>query len=79
MYFGIIYLLWFISLPFIVCIAAGLNNNSPWVCEKTVMIIYVTFNFVFLVVLGTLLWPSRAAEYFQISTRDIGTMPYESI
>lgn len=74
--FGISYIVWFISLPFVAAIAAGLD---PWVRQKVVMSLYVTFNFIFLSLLGFLLWPSRAHEYFQIGTRDIGSMPYDTI
>jgi len=76
LYFGVIYLIWFLSLPFIASVAAGL---SPWVRQKVVMSMYVTCNAIFLFVLGFLLWPSRASEYFQISARDIGSTPYDSI
>jgi hypothetical protein len=61
----------------ITSIAAGVD---PWVRQKTVMSLYVTFNFIFLVVFGVLLWPSRASEYFQISARSsIGSVPYDAI
>jgi hypothetical protein len=76
-WFGVSYLVWFLVLPFITSIAAGLD---PWVRQKTVMIMYVTFNTVFLVVLGVLLWPTRASEYFQISAGGgIGAQPYDAI
>lgn len=77
LWFGIAFLVWFLALPFITSVAAGLD---PWMRLKTVMSLYVTFNIVFLVVLGVLLWPSRASEYFQITTRSsIGSMPYDAI
>eukprot|EP00026_Physarum_polycephalum_P008841 Phypoly_transcript_08944.p1 GENE.Phypoly_transcript_08944~~Phypoly_transcript_08944.p1 ORF type:complete len:471 (+),score=83.81 Phypoly_transcript_08944:184-1413(+) len=77
LYFGIAYLVWFLILPFITIVATGLD---PWVRQKTVMIMYVTFNTLFLVLFGFLLWPSRAGEYFQLSAQGgIGSVPYDAI
>jgi len=80
LYFGIAFLVWFLTLPFITSVGAG---SHPWHRQKIVMSMYVTFNTIFLVVLGVLLWPSRAGEYFQISAKGsvggFGSVPYDSI
>jgi hypothetical protein len=78
LYFGIVMFIWFLSLPIVTAIAESLTNHEV-LRLKVVMILYVTFNAIFLIVLGFLLWPSRAYDYFQISARNIDTMPYESI
>lgn len=76
--FAFTFIFWFLVLPLITAIAGGID---PWVREKTVMALYVTFNFLFLVVIGVLLWPSRAGEYFQISDKSgsFGSVPYDAI
>lgn len=77
LWFGVSFTIWFLALPFITSVAAGLD---PWMRQKTVMGLYVTFNTVFLVILGALLWPSRASEYFQISSSSrFGSVPYDAI
>jgi len=78
LWFGVSYLVWFSILPLITVIAAAVD---PWVRMKTVFILYVTSNAVALAGLGFLLWPTRANEYFQISSHlDIaGTIPYDTI
>jgi hypothetical protein len=78
LYFGIVYFIWFLSLPIVTVIAQLLTHHEV-LRQKVVMILYVTFNAIFLMVLQYLLWPSRAYEYFQISARNIDTMPYEAI
>eukprot|EP01113_Clastostelium_recurvatum_P003959 TRINITY_DN11755_c0_g2_i2.p1 TRINITY_DN11755_c0_g2~~TRINITY_DN11755_c0_g2_i2.p1 ORF type:complete len:418 (+),score=92.58 TRINITY_DN11755_c0_g2_i2:57-1310(+) len=79
--FGVAYLIWFLMLPLIVSIAAGLAKNEPWMMSKSVTGLYVTTNAVALAGLAYLLWPTRANEYFQISSHlDIaGTIPYDTI
>jgi len=76
--FGVCYIVWFLILPLITAISAGVD---PWVRMKTVFILYITSNAVALAGMGYLLWPTRANEYFQISSHlDIaGTIPYDTI
>jgi len=76
--FGVCYIAWFLILPLITAISAGVD---PWQRMKTVYILYVTSNSVALAGLAYLLWPTRANEYFQISSHlDIaGTIPYDTI
>ncbi|KYQ90535.1 hypothetical protein DLAC_09160 [Tieghemostelium lacteum] len=65
LYFGIAFVAWFISLPFICIIAAAVD---PWVRLKTVIAFYVTFNALAFTAVAFLLAPSRANEYFSISS-----------
>jgi len=76
--FGIAYTIWFLILPFITIVAAGID---PWMRMKTVLGMYVTTNAIALAGLAFLLWPTRASEYFMISSHlDIsGSLPYGSI
>eukprot|EP01133_Synstelium_polycarpum_P016644 gene16644-19775_t len=78
LYFGIAFVVWFISLPFICIIASAVD---AWVRAKTVTAFYVTFNAIGLTALSVLLSPSRASDYFTISGRvdSAGSVPYESI
>jgi len=62
-YFGVVYVIWFVALPIIVIIAAAL---SPWVREKIVTGLTLSINSLAFLALGFLLWPSRASEYFSI-------------
>jgi len=76
--FGIAYTIWFLILPFITIVAA---MTHPWMRMKVVLGMYVTTNALALAGLGFLLWPTRASEYFMISSHlDIsGSLPYGSI
>ncbi|GAM23190.1 hypothetical protein SAMD00019534_063650 [Acytostelium subglobosum LB1] len=77
-YFGVCFSLWFLALPFICIIASAVD---PWVRQKAVLAMYVTFNFLALVGMSVLLSPQRASDYFTISGRvdTAGSLPYESI
>jgi len=81
MWFGIAYSIWFLMLPLITIIASTFPETHKWTEKKLVTIMYVTFNGLALAGLQFLLWPTRANEYFQMSTRlDLaGTMPYDAI
>eukprot|EP01132_Coremiostelium_polycephalum_P004083 gene4083-5111_t len=76
LYFGVSFVFWFLSLPLISIIAAGVE---PWVRQKTVLAIYVTFNALALYIISFLLSPSRASDFFTISGRvdNAGTQSYE--
>jgi len=62
---GIFCACWFLSLPFIVVIAAIL---SSWVRLKIVQTMYVSMNILALMVFSYLFWPSKLSEYFNVKT-----------
>ncbi|KAF2074745.1 hypothetical protein CYY_003933 [Polysphondylium violaceum] len=72
--FGISFVFWFIALPMICIIASAVD---PWVRQRTVLGFYVTFNAVAIAVASFLLSPSRASDYFSISSSE-GTHSYEN-
>jgi hypothetical protein len=74
--FGILYLVWFLSLPLVTSIAAVID---PWMRQKVVLSLYVTMNAVFVLGLGYVFWPTVASEYFKISSLDIMATPYGAI
>eukprot|EP01116_Phalansterium_solitarium_P011476 TRINITY_DN27167_c0_g1_i1.p1 TRINITY_DN27167_c0_g1~~TRINITY_DN27167_c0_g1_i1.p1 ORF type:complete len:420 (-),score=67.38 TRINITY_DN27167_c0_g1_i1:290-1549(-) len=82
--FGATYLVWFLMLPLVCALAAAM---PPWERYKVVQSLYVTTNAAAIFVLQWLLWPSRAAEYFQISRSDLlvvssgfgASSPYETL
>lgn len=65
MFFGALYSLWFLSLPFFAVVGAAVN--APW-RERTVDILVMVANCLWYGVLGFMLWPSRATTYFEIQT-----------
>jgi len=78
LWFGATYVAWFAALPLIALIATGV---PAWSELRVVTVMYVTANALALGGMQFLLWPSRANEYFQISSRlDLaGTIPYDAI
>jgi len=65
---GLLYGVWFLGLPFVNFLVFALD---PWVREKIVKSISLLITTAAYTVLVFLLWPSRAEEYFDISTPDI--------
>jgi len=65
---GVLYTPWFLALPLVVFCTLALD---PWVQDKTTTDMEVTFNTMAYFVFAWFLWPSRAEEYFQISTPDV--------
>eukprot|EP01120_Amphizonella_sp_Union-15-10_P017391 TRINITY_DN963_c0_g1_i1.p1 TRINITY_DN963_c0_g1~~TRINITY_DN963_c0_g1_i1.p1 ORF type:complete len:434 (-),score=47.48 TRINITY_DN963_c0_g1_i1:78-1379(-) len=61
--FGAALGVWFIALPIVVAIAAGID---PWMRAKVVNGLSLTVNALGFGALAFLLWPSRAQEYFSI-------------
>jgi len=80
-WFGAAFIAWFAALPFIALVASGMHEKHPWSELRVVTVLYVTANALALSGMQFLLWPSRANEYFQISSRlDLaGTIPYDAI
>jgi GPR180/TMEM145, transmembrane domain len=67
-FLGFGFSLWFAALPTIVIVASWMD---PWVRLKTVTAISMTVTAAAHCAMIGLLWPSRAAKYFRISTPDI--------
>jgi len=61
--FAITFSIWFVAIPLVVIFAAVI---SPWWRHKTVEGIQLTINSLALLMLGIMLWPTRASEYFSI-------------
>jgi len=59
---------WFLALPFVVFLSFALD---PWVRDKTVKSLQLTFTFVGYAVMAYLQWPTRATDYFDISTPEV--------
>eukprot|EP01121_Diplochlamys_sp_Union-15-3_P022340 TRINITY_DN9471_c0_g1_i2.p1 TRINITY_DN9471_c0_g1~~TRINITY_DN9471_c0_g1_i2.p1 ORF type:complete len:425 (-),score=30.17 TRINITY_DN9471_c0_g1_i2:17-1291(-) len=59
--FGIIFTIWFISLPLFVGIAMEL---SPWWKLKLIDGLILTTNGIALVILGVIVWPNRSSDFF---------------
>ncbi|GAM19613.1 hypothetical protein SAMD00019534_027880 [Acytostelium subglobosum LB1] len=79
MFFGIAFVIWFISLPFICIVASAVD---PWIRQRTVLAFYVTFNFIAMTGMSILLSPYKAGDFLSISTTasgEAGSLPYESI
>lgn len=80
--FGIFYAVWFLLLPLIVIIAAAV---TAWVKMKLIFPLYLIMNFLAMVWLVWLLWPTHASEYFtSIGKKDLllsgrSSSPYESL
>jgi len=80
--FGIFVSIWFLSLPFIVIVAAIL---SPWVRYKIVQTMYVTVNVIALMVFSYLFWPSKIQDFFNVKTDVLlgngggASSPYETL
>lgn len=65
---AIVYLPWFFGLPLVTLLTLQL---SPWVAERIVKTVSLLISTAGYMVLSYLLWPSRAEEYFNISTPDV--------
>lgn len=63
-----VYFPWFFGLPAVSILTLML---SPWVAMKAYSTVSVLFSMFGFFVLSFLLWPSRAEEYFNISTPDV--------
>jgi len=66
--FGIIYTIWFLLLPLIVIIAKV--DAADWNKYRLVQGLYLTLNLLGFGILVFLFWPSKAAEYFQMTKTD---------
>jgi len=64
---GLIYYPWFFGLPFITVLQFALD---PWVREKFVDMFSIIISTIGYSFLAFLLWPSRAEEYFAITSPD---------
>jgi len=64
----ILYSLWFAVLPVIVVVGLRLD---PWWCEKIVETFSLSVTTIAFFVMGFLLWPSRAEQYFKIKIPDV--------
>jgi hypothetical protein len=78
---GIIYSLYFLVLPFIVTLGAGI---APWVVAKTVYSVSLTIRTLWVGGLCYMFWPTKADKFFRISARShavtvSSTLPYEDI
>lgn len=65
---AIVYFPWFFGLPLVTLLTLRLN---PWVAERIVKTVSLIVSTAGYAVLSYLLWPSRAEEYFNISTPDV--------
>jgi len=66
--FAVGFAIWFLTLPFIVSIAAGV---AVWVRAKTVFSIYLIQNFLGMGFLTFLFLPKFSKEYFQMTKKDL--------
>jgi hypothetical protein len=66
--FGGAYPVWFIMLPFIAIVASAI---AAWDRFKIVQALYLVMNLIGFSAIAFLLWPSRVAEYFEISKTDL--------
>jgi len=66
--FAAAFSIWFIMLPFIAIIASAI---AAWDRFKIVQALYLLMNFLGFSAIAFLLWPSRVAEYFEISKTDL--------
>jgi len=65
--FGIIYVVWFLMLPFIALVAIGI---PAWNRYRVVQGMYLSMNLLGFSALCYLLWPSKIAEFFAVEKPD---------
>jgi len=65
---GFLYGLWFLALPFVVFVSFAFD---PWVREKAVKTLQLSFTTIAYFVMAFLTWHSRAGEYLDITTPDV--------
>jgi cbb3-type cytochrome oxidase subunit 3 len=74
--FGIVFGIWFLSLPFLAIIGQGIHAYKR---AKIIYGLYNTNQAIFLSILGYLLWPSVVAKYFEVAVPSMTSHNYDQI
>ncbi len=67
---GVLYFMWFLSLPLLVLIALAID---PWDREKVVSGMLIAIALVAYSILNWILWHTRVGAYFKVDVPDLHT------